>query len=106
MQRLIENRARSFDIRIFTLFVSLIAVGNGYAQTPPTVDTNVWAADLSAGFTITGGNSDTLLATLGFNAQRNWPTDEVRFGANATYGENSGDVTTDRDTAVAQYKHP
>ena len=56
-------------------------------------NTNKWEASASAGLTLTRGNSETLLGTMGVNARRKLSNGEVLLGATGTYGE-----TTDQDT--------
>lgn len=73
------------------------------AHDVPTVDTNKWEGSLAAGFTLTTGNSETVLGTLTFKAERKWEKDEWLFGANLAYGENSGDKSTELADAAAQY---
>lgn len=46
-----------------------------------------WVSDVSAGVTLTRGNSDTTLATLAANTDRKTEENEWNFGANATYGK-------------------
>ena len=51
-----------------------------------------WESTATAGVTLTRGNSKTFLASLALNTKRTFEHDELLFGANAGYGENS---TTD-----------
>ena len=51
-----------------------------------------WESVASAGVTLTRGNSETFLGTVGINSQRKWARDEILLGASAAYGENT--VTT------------
>jgi putative salt-induced outer membrane protein YdiY len=62
-----------------------------------TVITNRWTGDVSAGLTITRGNSQTTLANLTANIDRKTTYDEWNFGGYATYGE--ARVTVDGVTA-------
>lgn len=48
-----------------------------------------WESVASAGVTLTRGNSETFLGTVGINAQRKWAKDEILLGASAGYGENT-----------------
>ena len=47
-----------------------------------------WETVASAGVTLTRGNSETVLGTIGINAARKWSADEALLGASAGYGEN------------------
>ena len=58
-----------------------------------------WESVASAGVTLTRGNSETFLGTVGINAQRKWAKDEILLGASAAYGENT--VTT-RDKTTGE----
>ncbi|MGH7980399.1 MAG: DUF481 domain-containing protein [Limisphaerales bacterium] len=46
-----------------------------------------WVSDVSAGLTLTRGNSDTTLASLTAATDRKTDVDEWSLGANATYGK-------------------
>ena len=46
-----------------------------------------WVGDISAGLTLTRGNSDTTLANFTANGDRKTDVDELLLGANATYGK-------------------
>jgi putative salt-induced outer membrane protein YdiY len=48
-----------------------------------------WETVANAGATLTRGNSETFLGTIGVNSQRKWSKDEVLLGASAGYGENT-----------------
>ena len=60
-----------------------------------------WESVASAGVTLTRGNSETFLGTVGINAQRKWAKDEILLGASAAYGENT---TRDDKTNVETRK--
>ncbi len=66
------------------------------AQTPaPT--TNHWESSAQAGLTLTRGNSDTMLGTIGATTHRKWDHDELSFGADAIYGETKINGVTSRN---------
>lgn len=46
-----------------------------------------WESMASAGLTLTRGNSETFLGTLGFDTKRKWSKDEVALGVAGGYGE-------------------
>ena len=48
-----------------------------------------WETVAGAGLTLTRGNSETFLGTLGINSQRKWSSDEILLGANGGYGEST-----------------
>jgi putative salt-induced outer membrane protein YdiY len=54
-----------------------------------------WESTVALGFTLTRGNSETLLATLTAGTRKKWEQNEVSLGADATYGESTvNDVNT------------
>ena len=79
------------------------AVQNGKAAEPEKK--KGWESVASAGVTLTRGNSETFLGTVGVNSQRKWAKDEILLGASAGYGENT--VTSPRDpvTGVKAVEH-
>ena len=52
-----------------------------------------WESSAALGFTLTRGNSSTLLFTANVLSSRKQGNNEISLGADATYGANSG-VTT------------
>jgi putative salt-induced outer membrane protein len=55
-----------------------------------------WDTSATAGINLTRGNSRTLLANGRILTERKWDQNEVRFGADANYGEN--EITTTNNT--------
>src|SRR5712671_1307309 len=49
-----------------------------------------WHSSISAGLTLTRGNSDTLLFTAGALSERKGKINELSFGADGAYGKNDG----------------
>jgi putative salt-induced outer membrane protein YdiY len=78
-------------------------------------ETNKWETSAAAGLSLTRGNSETLLATIGINSTRKTADDEILLGAAGAYGENTvEDKTTGKDdtqktaqslSAYGQYNH-
>lgn len=62
-----------------------------------------WDKTASFGLTLTRGNSETLLATANFQADRKGSENELSFGGTATYGEDSGSVNTKFLRGFGQY---
>lgn len=58
-----------------------------------------WVGDVSAGITLTRGNSDTTLASLTASADRKTAADEWLLGANLTYGK--AKVTVNNTTTTS-----
>jgi putative salt-induced outer membrane protein YdiY len=72
-----------------------------------------WVSDVSAGLTLTRGNSDTTLASLTAATDRKTDMDEWSLGANATYGKarvtvngvNESSTTAQQADAFLQYNY-
>lgn len=62
-----------------------------------------WETTAAAGFTLTQGNSDTLLVTASILSENEWGMNEARLGANVTYGETEGVRSNEVFQAFAQY---
>lgn len=93
----------------WTLAVLLaISVVSLHAQdqtnTPPKPH---WESVAALGFTLTRGNSETLLATVTAATRKKWTKNELSFGADATYGDSTvnGQNTVNANSAhgFAQY---
>jgi putative salt-induced outer membrane protein YdiY len=89
----------------FSYLLSLVAVGLAAlgtssiahaADTTPTT-TNQWQSSVSAGATLTRGNSETFLGTIAAGTGKKWDQNEVAFGADMAYGTTTTEtkVTTD-----------
>ncbi len=66
-------------------------------------DVSLWDARAGLGFSLTRGNSDTLLLNADFLAERAWDMNELRLGGDLTYGETEGEKTASRYHGFAQY---
>lgn len=92
-------------IKWFSLAILTLPILSASAQTPAVTNAPPkpkWVSDVSAGVTLTRGNSDTTLATLTANADRKTDENEWNFGGNATYGKakvTAGGTTIDSTTA-------
>ena len=62
-----------------------------------------WESSVTAGLTLTRGNSDTLLFTTGAVTDKKTPDNEFKIGGDAAYGENSGVKNVDTEHAFGQY---
>lgn len=69
------------------------AVSSQAAEVPLTT-TNQWQSTVSAGATLTRGNSDTFLGTVTAATGKKWDQNELAFGADVAYG------TTKQTTTV------
>lgn len=80
-----------------------MAVAHAADEKPP--EKPKWEGGVNAGVTMTSGNSDTVLATIGANAKKKWEKDEFMLGALGGYGESDDVRSTDFASAFAQYNH-
>ena len=64
-----------------------------------------WESNASLGFTLTRGNSDTTLFTVKILADRKSDFNVFSFGADGTYGENSGVENADSAHGFGQWNH-
>lgn len=65
--------------------------------------TNKWETTASLGFTITSGNSDSVLANAQVLSLRKWEQNEIRLGADASYGELDNEKNVEGLHGFAQY---
>jgi putative salt-induced outer membrane protein YdiY len=88
--------------------IALAAIGNvGDAAQASAVSTNktAWESSISAGLSLTKGNSDTLLTTVAFKTRRKTAEDEFTFGADGSYGENDSVKNNETLHGVGQFNH-
>ena len=86
---------------LFALTIGISAqVASPPASVPPPPK---WERSASFGFTLTSGNSDTILFTADAMAQKKWLHDELSFGANAGYGESEDVKNNDYLKGFGQY---
>ncbi|MFZ0828528.1 MAG: DUF481 domain-containing protein [Verrucomicrobiia bacterium] len=89
--------------------VILAAAGSTVAPLQPAeaVATNkpTWESSLSAGFSLSQGNSDTLLTTAAFRTRKKTPENEFMLGVDGAYGENNSVENNETLHGVSQYNH-
>jgi putative salt-induced outer membrane protein YdiY len=95
---------------IFAIFVlTVLAVSGHAADTNQTavVLTNkpTWESSVSAGLSLTKGNSDTLLTTAAFKTRTKTPVNEFMFGVDGSYGKNDSVKNNETLHGVSQYNH-
>lgn len=78
-----------------------VAVGTKAAATPKFP----WNSALTAGLTLTRGNSDTLLATTKFITDKKTPINEFNLGGDAAYGSASGVENVETFHGFGQWNH-
>jgi len=64
-----------------------------------------WETTAAAGFTLTSGNSETMLATLSLESKRKLKSNETLLGVAGGYGEDDGTKNTDFFNAYGQFNH-
>lgn len=79
------------------------SVATTFAQAPAPEKKPGWDTSAALGFTLTRGNSDTLLFTGNIVTGKKWDENEARLGADATYGENDGDKNAESLHGFGQY---
>ena len=77
-------------IRLAILAAAISARAQIATNAPPPAPK--WQTAVSAGLTLTRGNSDTTLATLAAETDRKTEANEWNLGINATYGESKSSV--------------
>ena len=88
--------------------IALAAVGNaGNAAQAAGISTNksAWESSISAGLSLTKGNSDTLLTTAAFKTRKKTAENEFTFGADGSYGENDNVKNNETLHGVGQFNH-
>lgn len=95
------------------LVTNVVTVTNFVAATPlatpaPKLAAPVktpWESAITAGLTLTRGNSDTMLVTAGATTEKKGKINEWGFGADGAYGEDSGQKNVDTIHAFGQLNH-
>jgi putative salt-induced outer membrane protein YdiY len=67
-----------------------------------------WESTVALGFTLTRGNSETMLATVTAGTRKKWTNDELSFGVDGTYGKSTVNrtnttINANSAKAVGQY---
>jgi putative salt-induced outer membrane protein YdiY len=65
--------------------------------------TNKWETTASIGVTVTQGNSDSVLGSAQVLSQKKWGQNEMRLGADGTYGELEGEKNVEGLHGFGQY---
>jgi len=94
---------------IIAVTAAIIITGrpNAFGQTNQIVEIPKypWESTLTAGLTLTEGNSDTLLTSVALKTHKKTPENEFMFGADGTYGKDNGVENNNSLHGVAQYNH-
>ena len=99
-----QNRIPSSAVlALVTAALSTGAVAQAQVAAAAEAKKPAWESSAAAGLTMTSGNSDTVTFTANFLTQKKWDQHELRFGADATYGENEGDKNAESLHGFGQY---
>jgi len=89
--------------------MAVLALSGSAVDTPPhaMVSTNqpAWESSIAVGFSLTKGNSDTLLTTAAFKTSKKAVENEYMFGVDGSYGENNSVKNNETLHGVGQYNH-
>lgn len=83
--------------------LSLIVNATAQAQDPDSEASKGWETTAAVGFTLTQGNSDTVLATANLLGLKKWEANELSAGLNASYGEVEGVQNNGMTRGTVQY---
>jgi putative salt-induced outer membrane protein len=104
-----KNNRTKTNNHLLAATAATVALGCGvvYAADAPVVEKPPekpkWEGSVNAGVSLTSGNSDSLLMTLGANAKKKWDRNEFALGAAAGYGEANDVSNNEFANAYAQY---
>lgn len=82
---------------------AVLAQDNPTPAAPAEEKKPKWETSASLGFTLTSGNSDSVLATAQALTQKKWDAHELKFGANAAYGETEDVKSAESIHGFGQY---
>src|SRR6185312_9932969 len=94
----------SYSVSFTIAALAVFGATSSHAAEIPVTSTNHWESSVSAGATLTRGNSDTFLGTLTAATGKKWDQNELAFGADAAYGTTK-DNTTRQETTSAETVH-
>jgi putative salt-induced outer membrane protein YdiY len=108
---MIQLRGPCFGLAFTTALLIGTSLVSVRGQTPAVTNApppkNPWETTAAVGFTLTSGNSETILATLSLDTKRKWDHNEAGFGVAGAYGEDRNDSTGGPNTeflnAFGQY---
>nr|AUN35689.1 hypothetical protein [uncultured bacterium] len=104
-----------YSMKLIMAAVALCAAcdGQAFAQTTPAAGTPAavpppppppkWEGSISAGLTITRGNSQTTMLTGAAAAKRKWGQNELELGGDGTYGTDHGVKNNEMAHGFGQY---
>lgn len=100
------------------MVTNVVTITNVVASTPPAhtsvagtppapklAPTNSWQSSISAGLSLTRGNSDTLLFSADFLTRKKTPDDEYAVRLGGSYGEQDSKQTVNNYKLAGQWNH-
>jgi putative salt-induced outer membrane protein YdiY len=101
------SRAADTNQTAALAFLAMIANSDNPPLLSVAVATNkpAWEGSVSAGFSLTKGNSDTLLTTGSFKARRRTPKNEFMLSVSGAYGESDSVKNNEFLQGASQYNH-
>lgn len=78
-------------------------VDEAAAEKVPEIKKSDWEKSASIGFTLTDGNSDTLLGVADLQAIKKWEKNELGMSLSGSYGKNGGDKNNESVRGLIQY---
>jgi putative salt-induced outer membrane protein YdiY len=107
----VPQAGRALDTNKFSWVDSLISTFPPMNFAPSPTNTVVvtnrpaWESSIGFGFTLTHGNSDTLLTTGNIQTHRKSLSDEISLGADGAYGEDNSVQNVNIAHGFTQYNH-
>ena len=104
----LQRPSARFGLTLATALLNGTGLASGQDQkvavtNAPPPPRNPWETTAAAGFTLTRGNSQTMLGTLSLDSRRKWDCNEVSIGIGAGYGKDHEVENTEFVTAFGQY---
>src|SRR5262245_23483699 len=85
------------------LLISCLTGSVAFGQSVTTTNPPPWDASAAVGFTLTRGNSETLLFTGNIQAAKKWNKNEVNLGVDGVYGESNGEESAESVRGFGQF---
>lgn len=95
---------RSIRFTLIALVTAFVAVQVSAADADVAVEEKPkWETSAAVGFTLTSGNSDTVLGTASLLSLKKWEVHELSAGLNGSYGEVEGVKNNELARGTVQY---
>ena len=92
-------------VTVTNLVVAVPAPAPAVVVVPPAPVRYPWLSSISAGATVTRGNSHTLLYSGNFLTEKKTPINEISIGADGAYGSQNSVATVNNYHAFTQWNH-